>query len=241
MKIPYGTEILIHRDMSNGSKLKKENLGQQAYKRFKDLIFARVWNPGEFVSQSELVEKTGVQISPMRDALHRLTAEGLVIITPRKGIQVIPASIKIIREVYHFRLILEKEALLFFIENAHDDLVKAMRDEHIELFRRTQNEESPKKLLEVLRKKGLDLHNRLIEFMGNDLVTKMHSINEDRIMLFRLDDQFIYTNKHVNETFKREHDDVINAISKRDASKAIEKLEYHNTMALKRAMGPPYF
>ncbi len=77
--------------------------------------------------------------------------------------------------------------------------------------------------------------------MGNDLVTEMHRINDDRIRLFRLDDQFIYTNKHVNETFKMEHDDVINAISKRDAEVAIDKLEYHNTMALKRAMGPPYF
>ena len=177
----------------------------------------------------------------MRDALHRLAAEGLVTITPRKGIQVIPASIKIIREVFHFRIIMEKEALLFFIENAHDDLVKAMRDEHLELFRKTQNEESPKKLLEILRKNGLDLHHRLIKFMGNDLVAEMHRINDDRIRLFRLDDQFIYTNKHVNETFKMEHDDVINAISKRDTATAIDKMEYHNTMALKRAMGPPYF
>ena len=77
--------------------------------------------------------------------------------------------------------------------------------------------------------------------MGNDIVTKMHRINEDRIRLFRLDDQFIYTNKHVNKTFKMEHDDVINAISKRDAAMAIDKLVFHNTMALKRAMGPPYF
>ena len=125
--------------MAKFVKSTNENLGQQAYKRFKELLYGRVWQPGDFVSQSELVERTGVQISPMRDALHRLSAEGLVIITPRKGIQVIPASIKIIREVYHFRLILEKEALLFFIENAHDDLVKAMRDEHMELFRRMQN------------------------------------------------------------------------------------------------------
>ena len=136
---------------------------------------------------------------------------------------------------------MEKEALLFFIENAHDDLVKAMREEHLELFKKTQNEESPKKLREIIKNERMDLHNRIIEFMGNDLVAKMHSINEDRIMLFRLDDQFIYTNKHVNETFKREHDDVINAISKRDAAMAIDKLVFHNTMALKRAMGPPYF
>ena len=221
--------------------LYKENLGQQAYKRFKELLFARIWKPGDFVSQSELVEKTGVQISPMRDALQRLAAEGLVIITPRKGIQVIPASIKTIREAFHLRIILEKEALLFFIENAHDDLINPMKEEHLKLFKKTQNEVSPEKLREIIKLDGLCLHHRLINFMGNGLVTNLHSINEDKIRLFRLDDKFVYTNKHVNNNFKIEHDDIISAISKRDVAMAVQKLEYHNSMALKRAMGPPYF
>ena len=227
--------------MKNSSTIKKENLSQQAYKRFKELLFARIWKPGDFVSQSELVEKTGVQISPMRDALQRLAAEGLVIITPRKGIQVIPASIKIIREVFHLRIILEKEALLFFIENAHDDLIRPMKEEHQKLFKKTLNEDSPEKLREIIKVDGVDLHHQLINFMGNEIVTNLHSINEDRIRLFRLDDKFIYTNKHVNETFRKEHEAIIEAVSKRDSLKAAQKLEFHNTMALKRAMGPPYF
>ena len=86
---------------------KNVNLGSEAYTRFKELLFAKVWKPGDFVSQGELVKKTGVKISPMRDALHKLSAEGIVIITPRKGIQVTPASIKIIREVFHLRKVLE--------------------------------------------------------------------------------------------------------------------------------------
>ena len=227
--------------MKKNSKLYNENLGQQAYKKFKELLFSRIWEPGDFVSQSDLVSKTGVQISPMRDALQRLAAEGLVIITPRKGIQIVPASIKIIREVFHLRIILEKEALSFFIDNAHDDLIKPIKEEHLALFAKTKNEKSPEKLREIIKLDGVDLHHRLINFLGNDIVTNLHSINEDRIRLFRLDDKFIYTNRHVNETFKKEHEDIIQAISKRDSLKAIQKLEYHNTMALKRAMGPPYF
>ena len=120
------------------------------------------------------------------------------------------------------------------------DLIKPLKEDHLQLFNKTKNLDSPNKLREIIKNDGLDLHNRLIEFMGNDLVAEMHRINDDRIRLFRLDDQFIYTNKHVNETFKREHDDVINAISKRDTAMAIDKLVFHNTMALKRAMGPPY-
>ena len=154
--------------MGKSKKLPKNgNLGTRAYEKFKELLFDRIWRPGDFVSQSELVEKTGFPISPMRDALHKLAAEGFVIITPRKGIQVIPASIKIIREVFHFRIILEKEALLFFIENAHDDLISPMKEGHHELFKKTQNEESPKKLREIIKLDGVDLHHHLINFLGN--------------------------------------------------------------------------
>ena len=178
----------------------------------------------------------------MRDALQRLAAEGLVIITPRKGIQIVPASIKIIREVFHLRIILEKEALSFFIDNAHDDLIKPIKEEHLALFAKTKNEKSPEKLREIIQSPyGLNLHHSLINFLGNDIVTSLHSINEDRIKLFRLDNKYVYTNKHVNETFRKEHEDIIQAILKRDSLKAIEKLVHHNTMALKRAMGPPYF
>ena len=228
--------------MGTSKNLSKHgNLGFQAYEKFKELLFDRIWRPGDFVSQAELVEKTGFPISPMRDALHKLSAEGFVIITPRKGVQVIPASIKIIREAFQLRIILEKAAIAFFIENAHDDLIKPIKKDHEDLFRQTKGLINPDVLSKVLQEKGVNLHYHLINFMGNDLVTKMHNINEDRIRLFRLDENFRYTRKHVNETFKAEHSDIIDAIIKRDCKTAIDKLEYHNTMALKRAMGPPYY
>ena len=228
--------------MGKSKKLPKTgNLGTRAYEKFKELLFDRIWRPGDFVSQAELVEKTGFPISPMRDALHKLSAEGFVVITPRKGVQVIPASIKIIREAFQLRIILEKAAIAFFIENAHDDLIKPIKKDHEDLFRQTKNLMDHDVLSKVLQEKGINLHNHLIDFMGNDLVTRMHNINEDRIRLFRLDENFRYTRKHVNETFKTEHSDIIDAIVKRDVITAIDKLDYHNTMALKRAMGPPYY
>ena len=145
--------------------LKNGNLGNQAYKKFKALLFDRIWRPGDFVSQTELVEKTGFQISPMRDALHKLSAEGFVIITPRKGVQVIPASIKIIREAFQLRIILEKAAIAFFIENAHDDLIKPIKKDHEELFKQTKRLVNHDILSKVLQEKGVDLHNHLIDFM----------------------------------------------------------------------------
>ena len=60
------------------AKNTETNLSVIAYNRFKELLFSKMWKPGDYISQLELVEKTGIQISPIRDALHKLSAEGLV-------------------------------------------------------------------------------------------------------------------------------------------------------------------
>ena len=46
--------------------------------------------------------------------------------------------IKTIREAFHLRIILEKGALIFFIEHADDDFIKPMKQEHIRLFQKTK-------------------------------------------------------------------------------------------------------
>jgi len=218
---------------------KKENLSKHAYYRFKKLLFDKVWKPGEFISQAELVSKTGFKLSPMRDALHKLSAEGMVIITPRKGIQVTPASIKLIREVFHLRKILEKEAVIFFIENAHADLIKTLKENHKRLVRSTKDETLPTKMRDIIHTGEIEIYQFLISFMGNDLIARIYNLNTDRIRLFRLDYDFTYTQKHVSDIIS-EHVNIIEAISKRDVVMAIQRMEYHVSMSLKRALGPPY-
>ena len=218
---------------------KGESLSQQAYKRFKELLFAKVWKPGDFVSQGELVSRTGVQISPMRDALHKLSAEGLVTITPRKGIQVTPASIKIIREVFHLRKVLEKEAVQFFVTNAHENLIKELKENHQKFVKFSKKAQSPQELREIIQQEEFEIHEKIISFLGNDLIARIYRLNADRIKLFRLDYDFSYTSEHVIDALN-EHGEIIEAMLKRDLNKTLQKMDHHLSMALKRALGPPY-
>ena len=218
---------------------KNTNLGQEAYDRFKELLFAKVWKPGDFVSQGELVEKTGVQISPMRDALHKLSAEGLVIITPRKGIQVTPASIKIIREVFHLRKVLEREAVEFFVNNAHDNLIKELKENHQGYIVISKKAKTPQEMREIIQQEEYDIHEKIINFLGNDLIARIYRLNADRIRLFRLDYDFSYTTEHVVDALN-EHGKIIDSMASRNLNKTLEKMDHHLSMALQRALGPPY-
>ena len=63
--------------------------------------------PGATLYEGVLAERFGVSKSPIRDALSRLAAEGLVLVEPRKGYRVAPVSIADAAELFAFRSMLE--------------------------------------------------------------------------------------------------------------------------------------
>jgi DNA-binding GntR family transcriptional regulator len=63
--------------------------------------------PSAEVTQNRLVASTGLGRSPVREALARLTAEGLMISRPRFGYQVAPITLADIREIFGLREIVE--------------------------------------------------------------------------------------------------------------------------------------
>lgn len=65
---------------------------------------------GSFVTEGELAEATGVSRTPVREALLRLEAEGLVRLYPKKGALVVPVTADAAREVLEARLVIEEWA-----------------------------------------------------------------------------------------------------------------------------------
>lgn len=62
------------------------SLTDQAYSRLEELIVTLQLAPGEVVSEATLGDRLGIGRTPIREALHRLARERLVIILPRRGI-----------------------------------------------------------------------------------------------------------------------------------------------------------
>src|SRR3982750_1028960 len=67
--------------------------------------------PGGALRQEELAERFGVSRLPVRDALLRLEAQGLVHVFPNRGAFVISLSADDVREVYEMRVLLEGDML----------------------------------------------------------------------------------------------------------------------------------
>ncbi|WP_320109145.1 GntR family transcriptional regulator [Brevibacterium sp. JSBI002] len=63
-------------------------LSQQAYSVIEDMIISGSIPAGSYITEPELVEKTGLGRTPIREALQRLAREHMVTIRPRRGIYV---------------------------------------------------------------------------------------------------------------------------------------------------------
>jgi DNA-binding GntR family transcriptional regulator len=60
-------------------------LREQVYEKLREAILAGLLQPGEHLGEDRLCRMLGTSRSPLREALRRLEAEGLVRLTPRRG------------------------------------------------------------------------------------------------------------------------------------------------------------
>jgi GntR family carbon starvation induced transcriptional regulator len=95
-------------------------LSEQALLRLQNDILNGTLVPGLQLKLDVLKDYYGFSSSPLREALNRLTADGLVINEDRRGFFVAPVSIEDIQEITRLRCLIEPEALSESILNGDD-------------------------------------------------------------------------------------------------------------------------
>ena len=96
------------------------SLAQRAYDIIREEILNCTLAPGQQIVQARLVEKYGLGLTPIREALQRLAHEGLVQPYPRFGYIVSPVTEEMVRHLYEVRMILEAAAVRLAVERASD-------------------------------------------------------------------------------------------------------------------------
>jgi GntR family carbon starvation induced transcriptional regulator len=76
----------------------------------RDLLFGK-FMPGERLLAAELAKQYAVSATPLREALQRLAIDGLIDMTPQRGVRVAPLSLREVKEIYELRCLLEPLAL----------------------------------------------------------------------------------------------------------------------------------
>jgi DNA-binding GntR family transcriptional regulator len=89
---------------------------EAAYERLKDEIRTNRLPPGFQAPEPEIALRLGMSRTPVREALIRLEAEGLVELIPRRGVRVLPIRPEDMRDIYQILTALEPDAAARYAE-----------------------------------------------------------------------------------------------------------------------------
>ncbi len=204
-----------------------------AYERFQGALLQGNLRPGQVLSQKDMVALLGLSIGALRELLPRLEAEGLLDVMPQRGIQITVIDLPMIRDAFQMRMALEREAVLFAVENMPEDILRKQRDSHSAIIAQLRDAPGP----DVLKKGqdvDTDFHDLLIGATENELLIQAYNVNSIRIRLIRLDR--IKLSESTLPSAFNDHLAIIDGILARDARRAAGAMETHILNARARAV-----
>jgi GntR family transcriptional regulator, carbon starvation induced regulator len=86
-------------------------LAEQVYRQLRAAIVRCEYEPGERLRVEELTRRLGVSNSPVREALNRLSEQGLVRSIENRGFRVAPLTADGVADLVRVRVLVETEAL----------------------------------------------------------------------------------------------------------------------------------
>ncbi len=92
-------------------------VGEMTYAVLHEAILTGVLSDGQLLRQESLAAALGVSRVPVRSALMQLEADGLVVVTPRRGARVRSLSSALVEQTFEIRRLLETYALRRSIAN----------------------------------------------------------------------------------------------------------------------------
>src|SRR5579875_3127906 len=95
-------------------------LREQAYQAFTRHLLDRRLQPGQFVTQRELAELTGHSLGAIREMIPHLEADGLLRAIPQRGLQIVSPDVRLVREAYQLREVIECAAVVQYVRTTPD-------------------------------------------------------------------------------------------------------------------------
>lgn len=208
-------------------------LRDRAYDSFTERLMSRDIRPGQFISQRELVEITGMPLGAIRELIPRLEVEGLISTVPQRGMQVAHVDLSLIRNAYQFRFFLESQATALYARHAPAATLANLRASHEAIIRRAEAGEK-ETLIADAEATDRNLHETIIDHLDNDIISKAFRVNWIKIKLIRQNETRLYSDLVI--PVMGDHLKVIAALEQRDEDAAVQAMIDHITMSRNRAI-----
>lgn len=201
------------------------SLSDQTYEWLKERIFSGSLAPGRRVSIDAIASEIGVSRTPIRDAINRLSHEGLVVVTPRRGTVVGSLTIKDVEDIYDVRILIEPGAAESVARTASPEFLADLQKIHSE-WAQLDPSAIYFDFAKANRYTELDtqFHLRIIAELGNGL---LNQIAEQTNIQRRIAPRLYRSNFRGPQQRMTEHQRILDAIVARDGTLARRELEQH--------------
>ncbi|MBQ0018029.1 MAG: GntR family transcriptional regulator [Clostridiales bacterium] len=196
-------------------------------KPLKELVYLELKHKiltGEISSQTRLMEidlseKMNVSRTPIREAIKRLSDDGLVKVEPRKGAYVANISIKDMLDVFEVREDMEGFVAQLASKRITEDQKKELRVIALEYEEATKKPDK-EAIIELDEK----FHNYIVSCCNNETLTELIKYVQELSLRFRY---LYYDDLSLYEAAAEQHNRITDAISRGDAQAARYEADAH--------------
>lgn len=210
------------------------NLSELAYDRIRRDILQGDLFPGDKLQIDAISERYGIGAVPVREALNRLSSEGLVDRKSHRGFSVSPISIAELEELVKTRIWLETLALTESMKHGDEAWEEALVVSFHRLARtqRRLPEDGSRETSEEWEARHKDFHILLLEHCGSSWLIGFCSMLMDQSVRYRNLSMNTNPNKLRREGAAEEHRAILDAVLERDAVRACDLLAEHYRITL---------
>jgi DNA-binding GntR family transcriptional regulator len=198
-------------------KAKRRTLGESVTDLLREAVFDGRLSQGARISQLAVASEISVSQGPVREALAKLEAEGLVERRSNGGSYVITLNRQDVEEILSLRTTLEMMALRLLIKNITPEQIAELeknihRSEHVSG--------------DNLARLDIEFHRKLMQFTGHKRLLTCWSTLVPQLQLVMR--RFNVSHPNAWSTTAEHHRSLLRAIGKRDESAALALLARQN-------------
>ncbi|WP_027185899.1 GntR family transcriptional regulator [Desulfovibrio inopinatus] len=196
----------------------------KAYAIIKENILSVRYPPGYQVLEAQLADDLGMSRTPVREALIRLSDEGLVEIVPRRGVRVVPLSAADMSEISEVLTSLEVTA----VEKAAKVGLEDEASSALEALLKEMEDALDNDDLDTWAEADARFHQMLLSLSGNSVLTAIGASLTDKAHRARL---LTLRLRPKPERSNREHREVVEAMRRGDSERAGRSHRAHRERA----------
>lgn len=205
-------------------------LATQAFQAFRHLLATGQVRAGQLVSIAELMRLMDFPLAPVREAVKRAAAAGLVSVLPKRGVLVLEATAQALHDCFHLRCLFDQEGARLLAHALPAQKLALLKQQHQEVLEQARKGHATVALQIRAMEVDWSLHRTLAQALGNPSALAIYEENCDRINVMQ------HSRRPLPERIvpaMEEHLLILDRLENKDAEAAMQAVRDHLKQTLR--------